>query len=84
MKRHWEKAKIWPNEVPVKISDIKLIPKIINSPDNVKISKDLSNSWEKVLIYEKNIGDKYYYLEYIDNSTWYLTTKTMYINKKRQ
>lgn len=84
LKRHWEKAKIWPNEVPVKISDIKLIPKIINSPDNVKISKDLSNSWEKVLIYEKNIGDKYYYLEYIDNSTWYLTTKTMYINKKRQ
>lgn len=82
LKWHWQLEKIWKNEIPVTINDIKLIPSIIKNPDSVKLSTKKSWEWRKVLIYEKKIWDKYYYLENIDNRSWYLSTQTMYINKE--
>ena len=80
-KRHWKNAKLQPNEVAVTMDDIKLIPKIIKEPDEVMISNKLSENWEKIIIYKKTMWKKYYYLESVDDKSWYLTTKTMYINK---
>ena len=62
------------------VKDIKKIPGIIKDPDNVRISPYKSKNKETVIIYEKTIWNKYYYLEYLDNN-WILKTKTMYINK---
>ena len=64
-KKHWENAKLQDNELPVTWEDIELIPKIIKKPDVLKISKNLSDSWNHVLKYEKVIWNKYYYLEYL-------------------
>ena len=80
-KKHWENAKLQDNELPVTWEDIELIPKIIKKPDVLKISKNLSDSWNHVLKYEKVIWNKYYYLEYLNNKNNFLETQTMYINK---
>ena len=77
---HWVNANLKPWEVPVTVKDIKKIPGIIKDPDNVRISPYKSKNKETVIIYEKTIWNKYYYLEYLDNN-WILKTKTMYINK---
>ena len=81
-KRHWKNAKLQQNEIPVTMEDIKKIPLIIKEPDDVKISNKLSRSWENVIIYKKDVWNIYYYLEAVEDSSEYLTTKTMYINKK--
>lgn len=77
---HWINANLKPWEIPVTVKDIKKIPGIIKDPDNVRISPYKSKNKETVIIYEKTIWNKYYYLEYLDNN-WILKTKTMYINK---
>ena len=77
---HWVNANLKPWEIPVTVKDIKKIPGIIKDPDNVRISPYKSKNKETVIIYEKTIWNKYYYLEYLDNN-WILKTKTMYINK---
>ena len=80
LKRHWEKAELSPWEIPVTIKDIKLIPKIIKNPDKVTVSWKKNKRWETVIIYEKTIGNKYYYLENINKKSGYIETQTMYIN----
>ena len=78
---HWVKANLKSNEIPVTEEDIKLIPKIIKEADNVSISSKKSNKWNIVITYEKNIWNKYYYLEYLNTKSDVLETQTMYINK---
>lgn len=80
-KWHWEKANLSKWEIPVTDNDLRKIPKIILEADNVSLSPYLSWNWEKIIIYEKTMWNKYYYLEYIPTKWKLLSPKTMYINK---
>lgn len=77
----WSK-RLRKNEVPVRMKDIKLIPSIINNPDKISISPSKTKGLRRdALIYEKKIGDHYYYVESINKTKGTLETQTMYINK---
>lgn len=80
---HWIGSKrLRGNEVPVKMEDIQLIPNIVNNPDKISISPSKTRGLRRdALIYEKKIGNLYYYVESINKSKRTLETQTMYINK---
>ena len=79
--RHWEKAKLQKNEVPVTWEDLEITPYIVKYADKVRLSDKLSDSWNLVLKYEKTIWNKYYYLEYFNERNGFFENQTMYINK---
>ena len=69
-------------QIPVKSSDIALIPEITKNYDSITLSSEKSRSGETILIYKKKIGNEYYYLESIGTeATKKLTSKTMWIKK---
>lgn len=57
----------------IEVSDILLIPCIIQSPDNLKVGNK-----PNIIIYEKLIGDKYFYVEEIRKGRKKLSIKTLY------
>nr|DAR74483.1 MAG TPA: nuclease [Caudoviricetes sp.] len=64
------------------MEDIELIPDIINNPDKISISPSKTRGLHRdALIYEKKIGNYYYYVESINKNKGTLETQTMYINK---
>ena len=70
------------NEIPVKMEDIGLIPSIINNPDKISISPSKTKGLRRnAVVYEKKIGDHYYYVESVNKTKGTLETQTMYINK---
>lgn len=79
--RHWEKAKLQKDEVPVTWEDLEITPYIVKYADKVRLSDKLSDSWNLVLKYEKTIWNKYYYLEYFNEKNGFFENQTMYINK---
>ena len=83
LRRHWEWKKLWKNELPVTKEEIKKIWIITRYADTTTLSDHTSRSWNKVIIYRKEMeGKKYSYLEFIDTKAGKLATQTMYINKK--
>lgn len=83
LRKHWEWKKLWKNELPVTKEEIKKIWIITRYADTTTLSDHDSRSWNKVIIYKKEMeGKKYSYLEFIDTKAGKLTTQTMYINKK--
>lgn len=83
LRRHWEWKKLWKNELPVTKEEIKKIWIITRYADTTTLSDHTSKSWNKVIIYRKEMeGKKYSYLEFIDTKAGKLATQTMYINKK--
>lgn len=83
LRKHWEWKKLWKNELPVTKEEIKKIWIITRYADTTTLSDHDSRSWNKVIIYKKEMeGKNYSYLEFIDTKAGKLTTQTMYINKK--
>ena len=83
LKRHGEGAKnLKPYEIPVKIEDIKLIPKIISEADEIIPSKKTTGKLSRpAIIYKKKMGNKYYYVESVNTKDGKLESQSMYINK---
>jgi phage putative head morphogenesis protein, SPP1 gp7 family len=67
-------------QIAVTETDIALIPAITRDYDKIWLSPELARDGSKVLIYEKTIGNKYFYLEAIGEGG-VLKPKTMYIKK---
>jgi hypothetical protein len=70
-------------QLPVRASDIALIPEITRHFDSVVLSPKRAGNGQRILIYRKKIGNEYYYLEGINSEEERkLNPKTMYIKKK--
>ena len=68
-------------QIAVKDEDILLIPEITENYDCVSLSSEIVEQ-KRVLIYEKRIGRKYYYLETVGGkNNRELRTKSMWIRK---
>jgi hypothetical protein len=68
-------------QIAVKDEDILLIPEITKNYDCVLLSPETVEQ-KRVLIYEKRIGNKYYYLETVGGkNNKELRTKSMWIHK---
>ena len=74
--RHGKQSK---DRVPLSIEDYLLVPFIIRNRDRVNISATVTKQHEaKVLVYEKQIGLEYYYVEEIRTGRKSLAFHTMY------
>ena len=74
--RHGKHSK---DRVPLSIEDYLLVPFIIRNRDRVNISTTVTKQHEaKVLVYEKQIGLEYYYVEEIRTGRKSLAFHTMY------
>ena len=74
--RHGNHSK---DRVPLSIEDYLLVPFIIRNRDRVNISTTVTKQHEaKVLVYEKQIGLEYYYVEEIRTGRKSLAFHTMY------
>ena len=84
MKNHWVKwLKLGKWEIPVRWKDIGRIRFITSSYDSIKISDHKSMSWNYVIQYKKEIGDKIYdYRERIVLNKQIIEPQTMIIKKK--
>jgi hypothetical protein len=67
-------------QIAVTIDDFKLIPEVINSPDNI-IDGGLNKIGRRVIILEKIINNKVVYIEEIRTKHKELAMQTMYIKK---
>ena len=76
IKRHGKQSK---DRVPLSIEDYLLVPFIIRNRDRVNISTTVTKQHEaKVLVYEKQIGLEYYYVEEIRTGRKSLAFHTLY------
>jgi len=66
---------------PIDNSDFLLIPFIVNEPDKIKKGGLSRRNNSQTLIYEKNIGDKYYYVEEIRKGRKKVALLTFYKRK---
>ena len=79
--RHGEQSN---DRTPLSIEDFLLIPFIIRNRDKVNISTAITKRHEaKVLVYEKQIGLDYYYVEEIRTGKKSLAFHTLYKRKKK-
>ena len=70
-------------QVAVTADDIARIPDILSSPDRVYLSGETDTKGRKVLVFEKQIGDKYISIQGISDGKQVLQTDTLYIRKGR-
>ena len=84
MRNHWVKwLKLGKWEIPVRWKDIEKIRFITSSYDSIKISDHKSRSWNYVIQYKKEIGNKIYdYRERIIVNKKLIEPQTMIIKKK--
>ena len=80
LNEHWVQSS---DKIPVTMEDIRHIPEIQQNYDNVRLSNYKNTQWQSVIIYEKKIGNYYYYLERVTEK-WLLDTQTMYIRETRK
>ena len=74
--RHGKRSK---DRVPLSIEDYLLVPFIIRNRDKVHISTTVTKQHEtKVLVYEKQIGMDFYYVEEIRTGRRSLAFQTLY------
>ena len=76
-----EKMESFRGQVAVTERDILLIPEITKKYDDIALSPEVIDG-RKMLVYKKEIGDSYYYVEAISDKNKSLRSKTMYIRKK--
>lgn len=70
-------------QIPVTPEDIAKIPEVLSSPDRVYLSDELDGKGRKVLVFEKQIGDRLITMQGISDGRKSLQTDTLYIQKGR-
>lgn len=70
-------------QVAVTPDDIALIPQILAEPDNVYISSDKDGKGRSVIVFEKQIGNKYITMQGVSDGKHALETDTLYIRKQK-
>jgi hypothetical protein len=82
IKRHGSEATESPRgQIPVTKEDFLLLPKITEKYDTVKTEFDRDGS--RVLVYQKRIGGRYYYVETVGGKNKVLSAKSMRIFKDK-
>ena len=83
IKEHGDSSKeMARGQVGVKPEDIALIPQLLSSPDKIFLSPNFDGKGRLVLVFEKEIGDKYITMQAISDGTHAIQTDTLYIKKK--
>ena len=70
-------------QVAVTPDDIALIPRILAEPDNVYLSSDKDGKGRSVIVFEKQIGNKYITMQGVSDGKHALETDTLYIRKQK-
>lgn len=70
-------------QVAVTPDDIALIPRILAKPDNVYLSSDKDGKGRSVIVFEKQIGNKYITMQGVSDGKHALETDTLYIRKQK-
>lgn len=70
-------------QVAVTPDDIALIPRILAEPDDVYLSSDKDGKGRSVIVFEKQIGNKYITMQGVSDGKHALETDTLYIRKQK-
>ncbi|MDO4581519.1 MAG: hypothetical protein Q4B96_02905 [Bacillota bacterium] len=63
--------------------DILLLLKVADAPDNIYLSNKTTQDGKPVIIFEKMVGDKYVYTQYVSDKHHTLDGQTLYITHKK-
>ena len=70
-------------QVAVTPDDIALVPQILAEPDNAYLSSDKDGKGRSVIVFEKQIGNKYITMQGVSDGKHALETDTLYIRKQK-
>lgn len=70
-------------QVAVTPDDIALVPQILAEPDNAYLSSDKDGKGRSVIVFEKQIGNKYITMQGVSDGKHALETDTLYIKKQK-
>ncbi len=70
-------------QIAVTPRDIAMIPEILSSPDQVRVSPNADSRGRKILIFEKQIGDMYVTMQAVSDGTHSIQTDTLFKQKRK-